>query len=112
LKHHVLDLVVIAFWPGEEEENDFAWPGVLWKHRSLNLAKVAFCVGQTAENVFANQEDPLKQHFRYRTSRILAQQRGRKLVCRDWHPLKHRFLDLAQITFILPARMGKMYSQG
>jgi len=52
LKHRFLDLAQVAFWAGQEAENETAVPREQLKHCFLNLTRVAFWAGQGAKNVF------------------------------------------------------------
>ena len=42
----------VAFWAGQEEENEFPVPGDYLKHRFLDLTKVEFWAYQEGENDF------------------------------------------------------------
>jgi len=52
LKHPFLDLTKYAFSAGQEDENEFQVPGDHLKHRFLDLTKDEFFVCQEAENDF------------------------------------------------------------
>jgi len=51
-KHRFFDLTQVAFWAGQEEENEFLMPGDHMKYRFLDLTKVEFWAFQEAENDF------------------------------------------------------------
>jgi len=52
LKHRFLDFTQVAFWAGQEEENEFPETGVHLKNRFLDLNKVDVWACQEAENTF------------------------------------------------------------
>jgi len=52
LERSFLDFAQVAFWCGQEEENEFPVPGVHFYHRFLDFRKVEFWTCQEAENDF------------------------------------------------------------
>jgi len=52
LKHRILDFTQVAFWVGQEENNEFPVPGDHMKHRFLDLTKVELWAFEEAENDF------------------------------------------------------------
>ena len=52
LKHRFLDRSQVAFWDGQETENEFKVTCEPLKHRFLDFTQVAFWAGQEEENLF------------------------------------------------------------
>jgi hypothetical protein len=48
---------------GQEEQYDFAGPGVPLKHRFLDLSPEEFASGQKAKNMFPGPGEPLKNRL-------------------------------------------------
>jgi hypothetical protein len=83
LKHLYFDFPQVAFWAGEEAENEFARQVESLKYRFLDLAHVTFWDGQEAENEFGG----------------------------PGVPNNHLFLDLAQVAYS-PAKRQKLSAKG
>ena len=60
LKHRFIELTQVAFWDGQEAENEFKVTCEPLKHRFLDLKQVAFWDGQEAEIEFKLACEPLK----------------------------------------------------
>jgi hypothetical protein len=117
LKKSILEKVHVAFWAGQEAENEFKGLGDPLKHRFLGLAHVAFWACQKAENLLEVPGDPLKHGFlvlaksNFRATRrhtkswqgqstpwdtvfstcpscILGRPRDKKLICRERRTLE------------------------
>jgi len=52
LKHPFFNLTQVAFWDGQEAENEFPVIGDYLKHRFLDITKVEFSACQEAEKDF------------------------------------------------------------
>jgi len=52
LKHRFYDLTQVAFWDGQEAENEFKVICDPLKHRFLDFTQVAYWAGQDEENEF------------------------------------------------------------
>ena len=63
LEKSFFDLTHVAFWDGEEAENELKVSCDPLKHRFLVFTQVAFCVGQDEENEFPVPGDHLKHRF-------------------------------------------------
>jgi len=50
LKHRFFNLSQLAFWAGQETENECAVPGDNLKHRFLDLNQLVFWAGQRLKN--------------------------------------------------------------
>ena len=53
----------LAFWEGQEAENEFKVTSEPLKHPFLDLTKYAFSAGQEDENEFQVLRDPFKHPF-------------------------------------------------
>jgi len=72
LKHRFHDFAQVAFWAGQEEENEFPCPGDHLKNRLLDLTQDAFVASEEAQNEFKVSwisSNSLSQHH---TNRILG----------------------------------------
>jgi len=63
LKQSFLDFNQVAFWDGQEAENEFKVTCEALKHRLNEFTQVAFWAGQEEENEFPVLGDHLKHPF-------------------------------------------------
>jgi len=63
LKHRFINLNVVAFWAGEEDENDLKVPWEQLKNRFIDFIQVEICACQEAENEFYVPLDHLNRRF-------------------------------------------------
>jgi len=99
LKHRFLDFTKVAFWVGQEEENEFPVPGTNLKHRFSQQYQRRILGFSRGRKLLLRAIQPLESSLYRLEKSLFGWSRSRKWLRSDFDNLNYRFFTFIQIAF-------------